>query len=71
MDTIEVRAKALEIAALILGPTKKLPVPIEKQIGPSTKFVEGPSELKEIFTMYRFLATLIEEDIYEAGECQK
>jgi hypothetical protein len=68
MTDQELRAKALEVAALILGPTDTRPHPHVATIAARgsdktlTARVSG-APLDEMFTVYHELANLVEQDI--------
>ncbi|MDR1955811.1 MAG: hypothetical protein LBQ30_03050 [Treponema sp.] len=68
MNDQELRAKALEIAARILGPTDKPPYPhitdmVSTKGDKHLNATVSAIPLEEMFTFYHELANLVEQDI--------
>jgi hypothetical protein len=65
MNKQEIRAKALEIAALIIGKTDKAMLPTKAPESSPAGQDELQAKTKEIFTAYQRLADLVATDISE------
>jgi hypothetical protein len=67
----EIRAKSLEIAALILGKTDKSPEKQRMDLESGGDVIASGNPAGSILSPYRHLADLIAQDIEQAGQMEE